>query len=89
MNGANAPKTREEGVWVFQCPACGELLEALTNVHCRQHHRMTRTELVAHYGSPRYLIPTVDRDVARWIRDVQVIKRLDFDVAQAAARNQR
>ncbi|WDL98009.1 hypothetical protein [Alicyclobacillus sp. ALC3] len=74
---------------MFQCPACGELLEALTNVHCRTHHRASRTELIARYGTPKYIIPAVNRDVQRWIRDVQVIKRLDFDLAQAAARNQR
>lgn len=74
---------------MFQCPACGELLEALTNVHCRIQHHTSRAELIERYGSPKYVIPAVNRDIQKWIRDAQVIKRLDFDMAQAAARNQR
>lgn len=74
---------------MFRCPACGELLEALTNVHCQTQHHASRGELIEQYGSPKYVIPAVNRDIQRWIRDAQVIKRLDFDMAQAAARNQR
>ncbi|MDQ0188927.1 hypothetical protein JI721_02395 [Alicyclobacillus cycloheptanicus] len=45
--------------------------------------------MIERFGSPKYVIPAVSQDVQRWIRDAQVIRRLDFDVPQAAARNQR
>jgi len=49
---------------------------------------MTRKELVDNYGLPKYVAPMMRRDVQQWIRKSQLITRLDFDVAQAAARNQ-
>lgn len=73
---------------MFQCPICGELMEALTNLHCKSRHHMSRKELVDHYGLPKYVAPMMRRDVQQWIRKSQLITRLDFDVAQAAARNQ-
>lgn len=73
---------------VFQCPVCGELMEALTNFHCKSRHRMSRKELVDTHGTPKYVAPAMRRDVQQWIRASQVITRLDFDVAQAAARSQ-
>lgn len=73
---------------MFQCPACGELLEALTNRHCWLRHQTSREELLARHGQPKYVVPKMNRDVQRWIHDAQIIKRVDFDVAQAAARNQ-
>lgn len=88
----NAPyafkKRWKEGITLFQCPMCGELLEALTNIHCKSRHYLTRRELIARHGAPKYIAPRVDRAVQRWIRDAQVITRTDFDMAQAAARNQ-
>ncbi|GMA49470.1 hypothetical protein GCM10025857_08270 [Alicyclobacillus contaminans] len=61
-------------------------MEALTNVHCTVRHRMTKNEFLARHGSPKYVTPRMDSEVQRWIRDAQVIRRLDFDMAQAAAR---
>jgi len=73
---------------MFQCPVCGDLLEALTNNHCMSRHHLTKHELLALYGAPKYIIPMMNRDVQKWIRDAQVIRRGDFEVAQAALRNQ-
>lgn len=73
---------------MFQCPACGELLEALTNVHCLARHHTTRRDLVANHGTPKYVAPQMSRDVERWVHECQVITRMDFEVAQASARNQ-
>lgn len=78
----------KEGIALFQCPVCGELLEALTSIHCNSRHYLTKRELIARYGTPKYVAPRIDRAVQRWIRDAQVITRTDFDMAQAAARNQ-
>lgn len=63
-------------------------MEALTNLHCKSRHQMSRKELVDHYGLPKYVAPVMRRDVQQWIRKSQLITRLDFDVAQAAARSQ-
>lgn len=73
---------------MFQCPICGELLETLTNVHCMTQHQTTRRECIEKHGSPKYVSPTMNRDVQRWIRNSQVITRMDFEMAQAAVRNQ-
>jgi hypothetical protein len=73
---------------MFQCPACGELMEALTNIHCLSRHQRSKQELIGEYGEPKYVTPTMSREVQKWIRDSQVITRMDFEVAQAAARNQ-
>lgn len=81
-------KKVKEGISLFQCPVCGELLEALTNVHCMTRHHITKQELIARHGTPKYVAPKIDREVQRWIRDAQIISRTDFDMAQAAARNQ-
>lgn len=61
-------------------------MEALTNVHCVSRHQITKRELIARHGSPKYVAPRINSEVQRWIRDAQVITRLDFDLAQAAAR---
>ncbi len=73
---------------MFQCPLCGELLEALTNVHCLTKHNLTRTDLVACHGAPKYVTPQMSRDIQRWIRESQVITRMDFEVSQGSVRNQ-
>jgi hypothetical protein len=73
---------------MFQCPACGELLEALTNVHCITRHQVTKSDLIASLGSPKCVVPQMSRDVQQWVRNSQVITRADFEVAQASARNQ-
>jgi hypothetical protein len=73
---------------MFQCPVCGELLEALTNLHCVSRHQTSKTSFLSTYGTPKYVTPTMNRDVQRWIRDAQVIRAGDFEVAQGAARNQ-
>jgi hypothetical protein len=73
---------------LFQCPICGELMEALTNNHCTVHHDMTKKELIHKYGSPKYVTPVMTRAVQQWIRESQVITKVDFDVAQAAVRSQ-
>ncbi|MBX5437094.1 MAG: hypothetical protein IRZ33_07745 [Alicyclobacillaceae bacterium] len=73
---------------MFQCPACGELLEALTHVHCRSRHQLSKDELVARYGQPKYVAPQMSREIQRWIRESQIITRLDFEMAQASVRNQ-
>ncbi len=73
---------------MFQCPACGELLEALTNVHCQLKHHVSKEKFIGQYGVPKYVTPTMNRDIQRWIHDSQIIRRGDFEVAQAAARNQ-
>lgn len=73
---------------LFECPICGELVEALTNNHCKKRHHMSRKELVDSYGVPKYVSPAMQREVQRWIQASQVITRLDFEVAQAAVRNQ-
>ncbi|MCF8565287.1 hypothetical protein LLE49_11225 [Alicyclobacillus tolerans] len=73
---------------MFQCPICGELMEMLTNIHCVKRHQTTRKECIELYGPPKYVTPTMNREIQRWIRDSQVISKLDFDIAQAAARNQ-
>jgi hypothetical protein len=82
MNG----KKEKEGISLFQCPVCGELMEALTNVHCVARHQTTKQELIARHGAPKYVAPRIDSEVQRWIRDAQVITKLDFELAQAAAR---
>jgi len=73
---------------LFQCPVCGELLEALTDVHCRSKHQISKQAFIAAYGVPKYLSPILNRDVQRWIRASQVITRMDFEMVQSAARNQ-
>ncbi len=72
---------------MFQCPACGELMEILTNYHCMSQHNMTKKELVAQLGAPKYVSPTMSRDVQNWIKESSIITKVDFEVAQAAARN--
>jgi hypothetical protein len=79
-------KKGKEGIRLFQCPVCGELMEALTNVHCMARHQTTKRELIARHGAPKYVAPRINSEVQRWIRDAQVITKLDFDMAQAAAR---
>ncbi|WP_181362840.1 hypothetical protein [Sulfoacidibacillus thermotolerans] len=49
---------------------------------------MSRKELVDQHGMPRYVSPAMKREVQQWIRSSQVITRLDYEVAQAAARSQ-
>lgn len=73
---------------MFQCPICGELLEALTNVHCLSKHQTSKRDLIATHGSPKYITPQMTREVQKWVKETQVITRLDFEVAQASARNQ-
>ncbi len=73
---------------MFQCPICGELMEALTNYHCKSKHCMSRKELTESHGMPKYVSPAMKREVQQWIRSAQVITRLDFEVPQAAARSQ-
>lgn len=73
---------------MFQCPLCGDLLEALTNNHCMSRHHLSKHEMLSLYGSPKYIIPMVNREVQKWIRDAQVIRKADFEVSQAAMRNQ-
>lgn len=73
---------------VFQCPVCGELMEALTNFHCVSRHRMTRRDVVDGHGMPKYVSPAMKREIQQWIRSSQLISKIDFDVAQAAARSQ-
>ncbi len=75
-------------VSVFQCPLCGELMEALTNYHCKSRHQMSRKELVDSCGMPKYVSPAMKREVQQWIRSSQVISRLDYEISQAAARSQ-
>jgi hypothetical protein len=72
---------------MFQCPVCGQLLEALTNVHCMTCHQTTKQELIQRYGPPKYVTPVMSREVQRWIREVQVLKSSDFDTPQLAARH--
>lgn len=73
---------------MFQCPACGELLEILTNYHCKSRHGITKKELIERYGAPKYVLPLMSREVQNWIRESTIITRVDFDVAQAAVRSQ-
>lgn len=63
-------------------------MEALTNVHCVTKHQISKREMIARYGSPKYVAPRITREVQQWIRDAQIISKADFEVAQAAARNQ-
>ncbi|QQE80350.1 hypothetical protein [Alicyclobacillus sp. SO9] len=72
---------------MYQCPVCGELMDALTNVHCVSKHQETRREFIAHHGAPKFVSPRLTGDIQRWIRATQIITRTDFDVAQASARN--
>lgn len=74
---------------MFQCPICGELLEILTNNHCVNKHYLTKKELIDRFGTPKYVTPTMSREVQNWIRESTIITRMDFDIAQAAARSQR
>lgn len=74
---------------MFQCPICGELMEILTNNHCVNKHNLTKKELIDRYGTPKYVTPTMSREVQNWIRESTIITRMDFDIAQAAARSQR
>ncbi|MCL6625948.1 MAG: hypothetical protein K6T63_02855 [Alicyclobacillus herbarius] len=73
---------------MYQCPVCGELLEALTNVHCLSKHQCTRDDFIARHGAPKFVAPKLSREIQRWIRESQVITRLDYEIAQASARNQ-
>lgn len=73
---------------MYQCPVCGELLEALTNIHCMSKHQSTRQEFIASFGAPKFVTPKLTREVQRWIHEAQIITRTDFEVAQASARNQ-
>lgn len=73
---------------MFQCPICGELMEILTNYHCVHKHDITKKELIDKYGSPKYVSPTMSREVQNWIRESTIITKMDFDIAQAAARSQ-
>lgn len=73
---------------MFQCPVCGELMEILTNNHCMQKHAMSKRELVEKFGTPKYVSPTMSREVQNWIRESTIITRVDFDIAQAAVRSQ-
>jgi len=71
---------------MYQCPVCGELLEALTNVHCLRRHHITRRELIADYGSPKFVTPKLTADIQKWLKNTQIITKTDFDMAQASAR---
>ncbi len=73
---------------MFQCPICGELMEALTNNHCQSRHQMSRNDLIGRFGVPKYVTPAMKREIQQWIRSSQVITRMDFEVAQGAVRNQ-
>lgn len=73
---------------MFQCPVCGELMEILTNYHCMNKHDSTKKELLDKYGAPKYVSPAMSREVQNWIRESTIITRVDFDIAQAAARSQ-
>lgn len=73
---------------MFQCPACGELMEILTNFHCTSQHSMTKERCIELYGSPKYVTAAMNREVQNWIRAAAVVTKLDFDVAQAAGRSQ-
>lgn len=72
---------------MFQCPACGELMEILTNYHCVSQHDLSKKDLITQFGPPKYVSPTMSREVQSWIKESTIISRVDFDVAQAAARN--
>jgi hypothetical protein len=72
---------------LFQCPVCGQLLEALTNVHCMTLHQATKREIIERYGPPKYVAPVINREIQRWLREVQVIKSSDFDTPQLAVRH--
>lgn len=63
-------------------------MEALTNVHCVTKHQISKCEVIARYGSAKYVAPRITREVQQWIREAQIISKADFEVAQAAARNQ-
>ncbi|RIV28738.1 hypothetical protein D2Q93_01715 [Alicyclobacillaceae bacterium I2511] len=73
---------------MFQCPVCGELMEALTNFHCLTQHHLSKHEVIARHGAAKYVAPRMNREVQQWIRNAQIISRSDFDIAQSAARNQ-
>lgn len=64
-------------------------MEILTNNHCVNKHNLTKKELIDRYGTPKYVTPTMSREVQNWIRESTIITRMDFDIAQAAARSQR
>ena len=72
---------------MFQCPACGELMEILTNYHCTSQHNMTKKELVTHFGVPKYVSPTMSREIQNWIKESSIITKVDFEVAQAAVKS--
>ncbi|WP_157721920.1 hypothetical protein [Tumebacillus avium] len=48
---------------------------------------MTKKELIDNFGAPKYVTPTMSREVQNWIKESTIISKVDFDVAQAAARN--
>jgi hypothetical protein len=63
-------------------------MEALTNFHCQTQHSLSRKELIDQFGLPKYVSPAMRRDVQEWIRSTRVLTKLDFDLAQLAARSQ-
>lgn len=71
---------------MFQCPVCGEFMEALTNLHCLTKHHTNKKDLLAKYGSPRFVMPVLSRDVQRWLTSIQVIRKSDFELSQYGAK---
>lgn len=63
-------------------------MEALTNFHCQTQHAISRKELIHQFGLPKYVSPAMRRDVQEWIRSSRVLTKLDFELAQLAARSQ-
>jgi hypothetical protein len=62
-------------------------MEILTNYHCMSQHNMSKKELVTQFGAPKYVSPTMSREISNWIKESTIITKVDFEVAQAAARN--
>jgi len=34
----------------FKCPVCGDILEYFSNIHCKNKHNMSRSEVTKKYG---------------------------------------
>lgn len=71
---------------MFQCPLCHEYMLALTTIHASKHN-MTRDELKAAYGQPKYAHDTRTKEVNEWLRKQEhIITELDFALPQGAVR---
>lgn len=73
---------------MLQCPKCNEVVQYLTENHCRTKHNMTRKQLIKKYGKPIYKPDMRTREINAWLqRESYIIQESQFGYAQAAVKS--